>query len=73
MKPYEEMTHWELWEAMQVAGEMNDGRSMRKIHKCLKKYNDGVPFMYRYPYLPIALSIVALIMQIVTVVVKLCL
>lgn len=41
MKPYEEMTRWELWEAMQDAGEMKDGRSMRKIHKCLKKYNDG--------------------------------
>lgn len=73
MKPYEEMTRWELWDAMQAAGEMNDGRSMRKIHKCLKKYNDGVPFMYRYPYLPIVLGIAALIMQIATVVVKLCL
>lgn len=73
MKPYEEMTQRELWEAMQDAGEMMDGRSVRKIHKCLKKYNDGVPFMYRYPYFPIALSIVALIMQIATVIVKLCL
>lgn len=72
-KRYEEMTRRELWDAMQVAGEMNDGRSMRKIHKCLKNYNDGVPFMYRYPYLPIVLSVVALIMQIATVIVKLCL
>ena len=73
MKPYEEMTQWELWEVMQDAGEMMDGRRMRKIHKCLKKYNDGVPFMYRYPYFPIVLSIAALIMQIATVIVKLCL
>ena len=71
VKPYEEMTRWELWDAMQIAGEMKDGRNMRRIHKCLKKYNDGVPFMYRYPYFPIILSIVALIMQIATVIVKL--
>lgn len=55
MKPYEEMKQCELWDAMQDAGLLRDGKKMRKIHKCLKKYNDGVPFIYRYPYLPIVL------------------
>lgn len=73
MEPYEEMMHWELWDAMQDAGSLRDGKKMRKIHKCLKKYNDGVPFIYRYPYLSIVLSIAALIVQIVTVIVRLCL
>lgn len=73
VKPYEEMKQCELWDAMQDAGLLRDGKKMRKIHKCLKKYNDGVPFIYRYPYLPIVLSIAALIVQIVTVIVRLCL
>ena len=73
MKPYEEMTQCELWDAMQDAGSLRDGKKMRKLHKCLKKYNDGVPFIYRYPYLSIVLSFVALIVQIVTVIVRLCL
>lgn len=71
-KRYEEMTRRELWDAMQVAGEMNDGRSMRKIHKCLKNYNDGVPFMYRYPYFPLILSFVALTTAIIALVARLC-
>lgn len=73
MKPYEEMTQCELWDAMQDIGSLRDGKKMRELHKCLKKFNDGVPFIYRYPYLSIVLSIATLIVQIVTVIVRLCL
>jgi len=34
VKPYEEMTQWELWEAMQDAGEM--------MHKAGKGYKQAV-------------------------------
>ncbi len=66
-KAYEEMTRWELWEAM---NRVDRGKEMRKIHKCLKKYNDGISFRDRYPYFPIVLSIAALIMQIAALIVK---
>ena len=67
MKPYEEMTRWELWEAMQ---KCQPGKEMRKIHKCLKKYNSSLPFIYRYPYSPVALAVVAIGITIVTIVMK---
>lgn len=70
MKPYEEMTQWELWEAMQIAGP---GKEMRKIHKCLKKYHDPIPFEYRYPYFPVIFSLVVMGISVVLLIVTICL
>lgn len=64
---YNAMSHRELWDAMQTAGSYE----MRKIHKALKKYKDGVPFMYRYPDFPIHFSVIALIVAVLVAVLKL--
>ena len=64
---YNAMTQRELWDSMQTAGRYE----MRKIHKALKKYKDGVPFMYRYPDFPIHFSVMALIVSVLAAVLKL--
>lgn len=70
MKPYEEMTQWELWEAMQI---VSLGKEMRKIHRCLKKYHDSIPFEYRYPYFPVIFSLVEMSISVVLLIVTICL
>lgn len=71
MKPYEEMTQRELWEAMQIVGP---GKEMRKIHKCLKKkYHDPIPFEYRYPYFPVVFSFVTIGISAILLIVTICL
>lgn len=59
-KQYEEMNYSEL---LQEIKKSKAGKKMRKIHKCLKKYNDGIPFINRYPYIQLILSIVAFILS----------
>ena len=52
-KPYSEMTHEELRD--EYARILFDGleyatpKKLRKLHKYLKKYDDGVRFKHRYP------------------------
>lgn len=60
---YSSMTKYELCEAMQTANR----HEMRMIHKALKKYGDGVPFMYRYPDFPIYLALVSVLICAVSV------
>ena len=60
------MTHREIFERLKTA---KPGKECRALHKELKKYGDGVSFMYRYPYvfhLPaVVMSIVAIIISVV--------
>lgn len=55
-----------LWKRLDNA---KPGKEAREIHKQLKKYGDGVPLFYRYPWLPyvpaLVMSITSLIISIV--------
>lgn len=64
---YNSMELYDLFDAMQTA----DCYEMRKIHKALKKYGDGVPLMYRYPDFPAYFSVVSLVLVLLSLVVKL--
>lgn len=76
MKPFKEMTQWELWDAMQIVEP--GSKEMRQIHKCLKKYHDAVPFIYRYPdgfsypmrVARVIISVIILIVNIVTLLIQ---
>lgn len=64
---YHAMTERELWEAMQHG----DKHELRKIHKALRKYGDGVPFIYRYPDFPAYLYAGSIVLSVAALVVKL--
>lgn len=64
---YNAMSERDLWEAMQT----NDKYELRKIHKALRKYGDGVPLMYRYPDLPYHLSVFVVVVSLIVAVLKL--
>ena len=50
-------------------GELNSRKhtpeELKQIHNILKKYGDAVPLPARYPDLPIALSLVTLLISVV--------
>lgn len=73
VKRYDEMTKQELWDAMQTSTP----KELREIHRCLKKYDDEVPFRHRFPYfLPSATLMLAgidIVLAIIALVMKLCL
>lgn len=66
-KEYNAMTERELWEAMQT----NDKYELRKIHKALRRFGDGVPFVYRYPDLPNQLAVCVSVMALLVLALKL--
>lgn len=45
---------------------VREGREAREMHKALKRFDrkDGLPMSKRYPYLPVQISAVAIILQI---------
>lgn len=55
---YNSMTEEQLWHEMQCG----DKYELRKIHKALRKYKDGVPIWYRYPNFPTYFSLVVLVL-----------
>lgn len=38
------------------------GKEARKLHKELKQYEDGLPFMDRYPNFPLMFSLISLLL-----------
>lgn len=64
------MSQLELWKEMQ---NIKPGKEMRKIHKCLKKFNDGCLFSDRYPYLPVVLAFIAFGLSVIALLMRLCL
>lgn len=43
------------------------GKESRKLHKELKKYyKDGLPFFMRYPFLPIVLGAISILISVFT-------
>ena len=42
--------------------QCGDKYELRKIHKALRKYKDGVPIWYRYPDFPTYFSLVVLVL-----------
>lgn len=51
-----------------VAEHYHTPKELRKIHKELKYYGDGMALHMRYPYLPIWMAVLALIMQILALI-----
>ena len=52
---YDTMTHEELLSIVNHS-EFSYGKEARKIHRALKKYNDGLSIHIRYPDFPYLLS-----------------
>lgn len=48
--------YWEIIEDLNTTPTWN-ARKLRKIHKELKPYGNGVPFMWRHPMLPSYLAL----------------
>lgn len=40
------------------------GREARKLHKELKRYGDGLPFIDRHPNFPLAISLLLVLLRI---------
>lgn len=64
---YNAMAEEQLWDEMQ----RGDKYELRKIHKALKKYKDGVPIWYRYPDFATYFSLVVLVLVVLCWVAKL--
>lgn len=67
-KPYSP-EHQEL---LKRIGEVSENpREARKLHKALKEYGDGLPMSIRYPWLPVYISLAALLIQIISTLLRL--
>lgn len=60
----------ELLEQLRTA---DSPKELRKLHKELRRYGDGIPFHSRYPNFSFGLSIVALIANIIVFALKIAL
>lgn len=60
MRNYDDMEIMQLWDA---ADRTKDGKTLRAIHRALKKKGDsGLSFFDRYPRFPLIISITSLIL-----------
>lgn len=51
-------TYTEICKELQTA---TSPKELRKLHRELKVYGSGIPFVDRYPYIPTVISVIALI------------
>lgn len=40
-----------------------DYRKVRKLHRELREYGDGLPLMYRHPFLPLVIAVIAFLLS----------
>lgn len=57
----------EIWKDIP---KIKSGKEARKIHKELKQYGDGLFFLDRYPYFPLWISIISLVVSVVAFIVR---
>lgn len=55
-------TYRDLLEQLKTA---RTGKECRELHRKLRRFGDGIALMDRYPYLPLAVSIVAFVISVV--------
>lgn len=63
-----ELSKEELYEYMRSS--QHSSKELRKIHKALRKYGSGLFMKDRYPYLPIIVSTISLIVSIVALIAR---
>ena len=61
IKQYEEVITMSYEEILKCLKTAKPGKECRALHKELKKFGDGLAFMYRYPKSTIILSIISAI------------
>lgn len=61
-KSYEELCEC-LWNA-------KSAKEIRKIHKELKKYGDGALFEDRYPFFPVLVHVMAIVISVIALIVS---
>lgn len=62
---YDRMTKREIHFLLLSTEERMDPKEIRKIHRALKKYGDGMPLWSRYPNFPTYISALSVVVSVI--------